>query len=94
MAAGDFDGDGRPDLALTGAADALTVRFQGETAGFSKTWTYRNFESLQSTRSLVAADLNQDGKMDLAVLAKSKLLFFFQQASAAYPRKAALNSPS
>ena len=28
MVAGDFDGDGRPDLALTGAEDALTVRFQ------------------------------------------------------------------
>ena len=84
MAAGDFDGDGRPDLALTGAADALTVRFQGETAGFSKTWTYRNFEPLQSTRSMVAADLNQDGKTDLAVLAKSKLLLFFQQGAGGF----------
>jgi len=78
LAAGDFDGDGRPDVALTGAADALTVRFQGDAAGFSKTWTYRNFEPLQSTRSMVAADLNQDGKTDLAVLAKNKLLLFFQ----------------
>lgn len=79
MAAGDFDGDGRPDLALTGAADALSIRFQGATAGFSQTWTYRNFEPLQGTRTLVAADLDQDGKTDLAVLAKNKLLIFKQR---------------
>ncbi len=79
MVAGDFDGDGRPDVALTGAADALTIRFQGDSAGFSQTWTYRNFEPLQGTRSMVAADLNQDGKTDLAVLAKNKLLLFLQR---------------
>jgi hypothetical protein len=79
LVAGDFDGDGRPDVALTGAADALTVRFQGETAGFSQSWTYRNFEPLQGNRSLLAADLDQDGKADLAVLAKNKLLVFRQQ---------------
>ena len=79
LVAGDFDGDGRPDVALTGASDALTVRFQGEAAGFSKSWTYRNFEPLQGNRSLLAADVDQDGKADLAVLAKNKLLVFRQQ---------------
>lgn len=79
LVAGDFDGDGRPDVALTGASDALTVRFQGEAAGFSKSWTYRNFEPLQGNRSLLTADLDQDGKADLAVLAKNKLLVFRQQ---------------
>lgn len=78
LAAGDFDGDGRPDLAMTGATDALTVRFQGETAGFSKTWTWRNFEPLQGMANLVATDLDGDGKCDLAVLAKNKLLIFRQ----------------
>lgn len=42
MAAGDFDGDGNPDLALTGATDALTVRFQGKDAAFTKTWKWKN----------------------------------------------------
>lgn len=84
MVAGDFDSDGRPDVALTGASDALTVRFQGESAGFSKTWTWRNFEPLQGSRNLVAADLDQDGKTDIAVLAKSKLLLFRQQAGGTF----------
>ncbi len=84
MAAGDFDGDGRPDVALTGASDALLVRFQEESASFSKTWTYRNFEPLQGTSTLIAADLNQDGKSDLAVLGKGKLLLFYQQAAGGF----------
>ncbi len=71
-------------MALTGATDALTVRFQGENAGFVKNWTYRNFEPLQGTRSMVAADLDQDGKADLAVLAKNKLLIFRQQAGGGF----------
>lgn len=84
LTVGDFDSDGRPDVALTGATDALTVRFQGENAGFVKTWNYRNFEPLQGTRSMVAADLDQDGKTDLAVLAKNKLLLFRQQAAGGF----------
>ncbi len=84
LVAGDFDSDGRPDVALTGASDALTIRFQGENAGFAKTWTWRDFEPLQGTRSMVAADLNQDGKTDLALLAKNKLLLFRQQPSGGF----------
>lgn len=84
LVAGDFDSDGRPDVALTGATDALTIRFQGETAGFAKTWTWREFEPLQGARTMVAADLDQDGKTDLAILGKNKLLIFRQQAAGGF----------
>ncbi len=79
MAAGDFDGDGRLDLALTGATDALTVRFQGADHTFSKTWKWKNFEPLANSMSLVSADFDGDKKADLAVLAKGKLLVFRQK---------------
>jgi hypothetical protein len=79
MAAGDFDGDGKPDLALTGATDALTVRFQGKDASFTKTWKWKNFEPLQNSTCLVSADFDGDKKSDLAVLAKGKLLVFRQK---------------
>lgn len=79
LAAGDFDGDGRPDVAMTGATDALTVRFQGEKAAFSRSWTWRDFEPLPAPGTMAAADLNGDGRTDLAVLGKFRLLLFLQK---------------
>ncbi len=84
MAAGDFDGDGKLDLALTGTADALTIRFQGKDAAFTKTWKWKNFEPLQNGMTLAAADLNGDKKTDLAVLGKGKLLVFLQKAEGGF----------
>ncbi len=79
MAAADFDGDGKVDFALTGGTDALLVRFQGKDATFTASWKYRGFEPLNTSSSLVAADLDGDRKADLAVLAKDKLLIFRQK---------------
>ncbi len=79
MATADFDGDGRPDFALTGATDALLVRFQGKDATFSKSWKYDNFEPIYSSTTILAHDLDADGKSDLAILAKGKLLIFRQK---------------
>jgi hypothetical protein len=84
MVAGDFDGDGRPDLAMTGATDALTVRFQGADVSFSKTWKWKNFEPLGNTMTLAATDLDGDKKADLAVLGKGKLLVFRQKAEGGF----------
>ncbi len=84
MTAGDFDGDGKLDLAMTGATDALTVRFQGKDAAFTKTWKWKNFEPLQNSTSLVSADVDGDKKNDLAVLAKGKLLVFRQKAEGGF----------
>jgi len=84
MAAGDFDGDGRADLAMTGATDALTVRFQGSDVSFSKTWKWKNFEPLGNSLTLATADLDGDKKADLAVLAKGKLLVFRQKADGGF----------
>lgn len=84
MAAGDFDGDGKLDLALTGATDALTVRFQGKDAAFATSWKWKNFEPLQNSMTLTAADFDGDSRPDLAVLAKSKLLVFRQKAEGGF----------
>jgi len=79
MVAADFDGDGRPDLALSGSEDALTVKFQAADGTFAKTWKWKDFEPLPSIRSMQTADFNGDGRADLAVLGKGKLLVFLQK---------------
>ncbi len=84
LVAGDFDGDGRPDLALTGVEDALVVRFQAADGTFTKTWKYKDFEALNGTQSLQSADLNGDGRSDLAVLGKGKLLVFLQKEAGGF----------
>ena len=84
MVAGDFDGDKRPDLALTGVEDALVVRFQAADGTFTKTWKYKDFEALQGTQHLQTADLNGDGRSDLAVLGKGKLLVFLQKQTGGF----------
>ncbi len=84
MVAGDFDGDKRPDLALTGVEDALVVRFQAADGTFTKSWKYKDFEALQGTQHLQTADLNGDGRSDLAVLGKGKLLVFLQKQTGGF----------
>lgn len=84
LAAADFDGNGRPDLALTGVEDALTVKFQAEDGTFAKSWRWKDFEPSASTEGMIAADLNGDKRADLAVLGKGKLLVFLQGAAGGF----------
>jgi hypothetical protein len=79
MVAADFDGDGRADLALTGAEEPLTVRFQAVDGTFTRKWKYKDFEPLQGTQHLITADFNADKRADLAVLGKGRLLVFLQK---------------
>jgi hypothetical protein len=65
LVTGDFDGDGRPDLAfLLGPYPADVVILRNEGAGRFTEWPH---VSLSIARSLVAADFDCDGKTDLVV---------------------------
>jgi hypothetical protein len=70
VAAGDFNGDGRPDLALTNANSAsVSVLLNltpsgGATAVFG---SQQSFATAQNPWSVSVGDLNSDGKPDLAV---------------------------
>ncbi len=72
MAAGDFNGDGRIDVATIGNPDQLAVRYQPKAGEkeWTEKWTTR-LPGLEPVSWMVAAgDLNSDKRDDIVVLGK------------------------
>jgi len=65
VAAGDFNGDGRPDLAVTNQ-NGLSVLLNDGNGGFQPRVNY-TLVTGTNPQSVIAGDFNGDGKMDLAV---------------------------
>jgi len=65
MASGDFNGDGKLDLAVTNAQDNTVSVLLGNGDGTFKTQVV--YATVSSPQSLIIADFNADGKLDLAV---------------------------
>ncbi len=70
MTTGDFNGDGRVDLAYFGDPDRLVLRFQPETGDWKKKHQIRLADVEGQSWGIAAGDLNNDGRDDLAVLGK------------------------
>ncbi|WP_339727513.1 VCBS repeat-containing protein [uncultured Gimesia sp.] len=80
LTVGDFNGDGRNDLAYLATPDRLIIRYQSETGDWSKRKRIR-LADLQSTQWTIAAgDLNFDQKDDLIVLGKNHTYVILQDA--------------
>jgi hypothetical protein len=80
MVLGDFNGDGRTDIAWFGLPDRLAIRFQPETGEWSTQTNQRLPDVLETTGALAAGDLNHDGKDDLVALGKNVTYILYQEA--------------
>lgn len=66
---GDFDGDGKPDIAVTNLADnTVAVLINQSTAGTISFKAPVNYNVGTYPSGIVAADLNHDGRLDLATV--------------------------
>lgn len=93
LAVGDWNGDNRADIAYTTDEKTLVLRFHGKTMS---DWSGKREFALDSVvndgDSLVAVDLNDDKRTDLALLTQTRLMILMQRAGGAWdePRTYAL----
>jgi len=77
----DFDNDGMCDIVYTGKTNKLRVLFQTEKGKWNKSWNYDEAELLEYGNTISVADINKDGKEDIAMLAKGSIQIFFNNGS-------------
>jgi len=86
LAVGDWNEDGRIDVAYTTDDGHLVWRFQGDKA-FD--WSAKKEYALDSvssqSESLTCADLNGDGRLDLALMTETRLLIWLQGEKGVWP---------
>lgn len=72
LATGDFDGDGRVDLAYFGRPDRLIVLYQTESGDWTRTESVRMPDVAPALWSVTAGDLNGDDRSDIVVLGENE----------------------
>ncbi len=79
VAAGDFNHDGKDDIAYFGVPDRLIVRTQGEGTDWPELLNIRLADVPKSPWLIAAGDLNHDGRDDLVVLGKTETYLIYQE---------------
>lgn len=78
LATGDFDGDGRLDLAVTGSRNEVLFLYQDAGGRFDRRRTVDVEHVASWTGTLLSADLNGDGRRDLLTMTETDLLGLLQ----------------
>lgn len=79
MAVGDFNHDGRTDLAYFGGTDKLVIRYQPQAGEWTEKTTIRLPDVPALAWVVLAGDLNSDHRDDIAVLGQHQTYLLYQQ---------------
>ncbi|WP_235905601.1 FG-GAP repeat domain-containing protein [Tautonia marina] len=79
LQAGDLDGDGKIDLAFYGKPSDLTVLSNLGDARFGRPRRVPTGPAAESGSALTLGDLNQDGRLDLALMTSQEIITILQQ---------------
>ncbi len=78
---GDFSGDGKPDLIFYGTPAEVTILSNDGKARFTEAKKIPCGDLVQKPSALAVADLDQDGRDDIAMLGDKELVFVYQTAT-------------
>jgi hypothetical protein len=77
---GDFNGDGKPDLVFYGTPAEVEILFNEGPGRFGNPKKLQTGEAVERASGLTVADLDRDGRDDIALLAEHELIFVHQTA--------------